>query len=76
MEYFFYASMYSIKEINKILNRKERDDRNGQKELEKICAIYCRILSHKQNKRGDLDRQIELLILGKNYRSLLKRLGI
>ena len=58
---------FSIKEINRILNRKERDDRSGQKELEKNCAIYCRVSSHKQSKRGDLDRQNELL---KNYAKL------
>lgn len=52
---------FSIKKINRILNRKERDNRSGQKEMDKICATYCRVSSHKQNKRGDLDRQIELL---------------
>ena len=56
-----------IKEINRILNRKERDDRSGQKESDKTCAIYCRVSSHKQSKRGDLDRQVELL---KNYAKL------
>ncbi len=55
---------FSIKEINRILNRKEINDRSGQKGSEKTCAIYCRVSSHKQSKRGDLDRQIELL---KNY---------
>jgi len=58
---------FSIKEINRILNRKERDDISGQKELDKTCAIYCRVSSHKQSKRGALDRQIELL---KNYAKL------
>ena len=58
---------FSIKEINRILNRKERDDRSGQKELDKTCAIYCRVSSHKQSKRGDLDRQNDLL---KNYAKL------
>ena len=55
---------FSIKEINRILNPKERDDISGQKGSDKTCAIYCRVSSHKQSKRGDLDRQIELL---KNY---------
>ena len=56
---------FSIKEINRILNPKERNDkRSGQKGSDKACAIYCRVLSHKQSKRGDLARQIELL---KNY---------
>ena len=58
---------FSIKEINRILNRKERDYISGQKELEKNCVIYCRVSSHKQSKRGDLDRQNELL---KNYAKL------
>jgi predicted site-specific integrase-resolvase len=58
---------FSIKEINRILSRKERNDRSGQKGSEKTCAIYCRVSSHKQSKRGDLDRQIELL---KNYAKL------
>jgi len=55
---------FSIKEINRILNRKERENRSGQKESDKTYAIYCKVSSHKQNKKGDLDRQIELL---KNY---------
>jgi len=55
---------FPIKEINRILNRKERGDRSGQKESDKTCAIYCRVSSHKQSKRGNLDRQSELL---KNY---------
>lgn len=58
---------FSIKEINRILNRKEKDDKSGQKMSEKACAIYCRVSSHKQSKRGDLDRQSELL---KNYAKL------
>ena len=58
---------FSIKEINRILNRKERDDRSGQEELDKTCAIYCWVSSHKQSKRGDLDRQSKLL---KNYAKL------
>jgi excisionase family DNA binding protein len=55
---------FSVKEINRILNRKERDDISGQEESNKNCAIYYRVSSHKQNKRGDLDRQSEQL---KNY---------
>ncbi len=52
---------FSVKEINRILNHKTRENKSSQKEIDKNCAIYARVLSHKQNKRGDLDRQIELL---------------
>ncbi len=58
---------FSVKEINRILNHKTRENKSSQKEIDKNCAIYARVSSHKQNKRGDLDRQIELL---KDYANL------
>jgi len=58
---------FSVKEINRILNHKTRENKSSQKEIDKNCAIYTRISSHKQNKRGNLDRQIELL---KDYANL------
>ncbi len=47
---------FSIKEIKRILNYKTRENRSSRKEIDKNCAIYARVSSHKQNKRGDLDR--------------------
>ncbi len=58
---------FSVKEINRILNHKTRENKSSQKEIDKNCAIYARVSSHKQNKRSDLDRQIELL---KDYANL------
>lgn len=58
---------FSVKEINRTLNYKTRENKSNQKEMDKNCAIYTRVSSHKQNKRGDLDRQKELL---KDYANL------
>ena len=58
---------FSIKEINRILNSKIKENKIHQEETAKNCAIYARVSSHKQSKRGDLNRQIELL---KNYANL------
>ena len=58
---------FSIKEINSLLNCKIEENKNHQEETTKNCAIYARVSSHKQSKRDDLDRQIELL---KNHANL------
>ena len=58
---------FSMKEINRILKSKTKKNKNHQEETTKNCAIYARVSSHKQRKRGDLNRQIELL---KNYANL------
>ncbi len=58
---------FSIREINRILNNKTKKNKTHQEETAKNCAIYARVSSHKQSKRGDLNRQIELL---KNYANL------
>lgn len=51
---------FSIKELKRVLNHKV--GKNEQKKsAPQNCAIYARVSSHKQNKRGDLERQIELL---------------
>jgi predicted site-specific integrase-resolvase len=52
---------FSIKEINRILTNKKKDKPKSQDEITNTCAIYTRVSSHKQNKRSDLARQIELL---------------
>jgi len=42
----------------------EREPHNPEqctKRISTTCAIYGRVSSHKQNKRGDLDRQIAVL---------------
>jgi putative resolvase len=51
---------FSIQEIQRILLGKK--EKIPQKEpLPNTCALYGRVSSHKQNKRGDLDRQIDVL---------------
>ena len=58
---------FSSNEIKRILNGKIKEKNNQPEETTKICAIYARVSSHKQSKRGDLNRQSELL---KNYANL------
>jgi len=58
---------YSVKEVNRILNHKTRENKNSQKKIDKNWSIYAKVSSHKQNKRSDLDRQIDLL---KDYANL------
>jgi len=51
---------FSIKELRRVLNHNV--GKNEQKKsVPQNCAIYAGVSSHKQNKRGDLERQIELL---------------
>ena len=49
------------------MNNKTKKNKTHQEETAKNCAIYARVSSHKQSKRGALNRQIELL---KNYENL------
>jgi putative resolvase len=46
----------SILEINRILNRLYK---NQDLQEDTATAIYCRVSSHEQKKKGDLTRQIE-----------------
>ena len=39
---------------------------NEMERLQKKDVIYCRVLSHVQKKRGDLDRQMQFLIKNNN----------
>lgn len=52
---------FSIVEIRRILNNSKTNEGKSKKEKIKTCALYCRVSSHKQQKRGDLARQIDLL---------------
>ncbi|TFF89868.1 MAG: IS607 family transposase [Promethearchaeota archaeon] len=54
---------FPIQEIKRILKgeRESYNPRQGTKHISTTCAIYGRVSSHKQNKRGDLDRQIAVL---------------
>ena len=54
---------FPIQEIRRILGGK-KSNRNKYKRTTNLtdkCAIYGRVSSHKQKKRGDLARQIEAL---------------
>jgi putative resolvase len=52
---------FSTKEINRILNQEEVENKSSQNEIDRNCAIYGKVSSLKQSKRGDLNRQVELL---------------
>ena len=54
---------FPVQEIKRLLHRKEgirKKVRSGAPSLGK-CAIYGRVSSHKQYKRGDLERQLDAL---------------
>lgn len=48
-------------ELQRILNPETRTRRHDGETKGTTCAIYARVSSHKQSKRGDLTRQVELL---------------
>jgi putative resolvase len=48
----------------RILKHHRKQRSKSRREKKNTCAIYARVSSHKQSKRGDLQRQIEQL---KNY---------
>jgi len=52
---------FPIQEIRNILKNKARVNTSEKNSMDSSnkCAIYGRVSSHKQNKRGDLARQIE-----------------
>lgn len=52
---------FPVQEIQQILNKTVLNfqDITKIKDLNNRCAIYGRVSSHKQNKRGDLARQID-----------------
>ena len=50
---------FPLNELFRILEeRQDKQEKEHVKEHE-TCAIYGRVSSHKQSKRGDLDRQVE-----------------
>ena len=48
-------------EIERVLNNHSRENSSPSMRKNTYCAIYGRVSSHKQRKRGDLERQIALL---------------
>ena len=54
---------FSIQEIHRLLEEERSllDKKPCFLNSPKVCAIYGRVSSHKQNKRGDLERQIKVL---------------
>ena len=49
---------FSLREIKRILYPYKDQEQILSTPPRKKCAIYARVSSHKQSKRGDLDRQI------------------
>ena len=52
---------FPYQEIERILNNYKRENSLPSMRRNNYCAIYGRVSSHKQRKRGDLERQIALL---------------
>lgn len=52
---------FSIQEIKRVLIRSNEKEGMSVDSSLKRCALYGRVLSHKQKKRGDLDTQIKAL---------------
>ena len=46
----------SIQEIKRLLQKHRKVPHISLNSPEQKCAIYARVSSHKQSKRGDLDR--------------------
>ena len=51
---------FPVQEIKRILTGKEKPSKSNDVPSNKY-ALYGRVSSHKQNKRGDLERQIEVM---------------
>ena len=52
---------FSLQEIKRILHRHKEKKYIPLATLKQKCVIYARVSSHKQSKRGDLNRQINVL---------------
>ncbi len=50
---------FPFQEIKRILSEKQYESVTQLCEKRNKCAIYGRVSSHKQKKRGDLERQVE-----------------
>lgn len=46
-------------ELLRILNEKQDGREELDEDVSHSSAVYCRVSSHKQSKRGDLERQVE-----------------
>ena len=52
---------FTIQEIKRVLTRSNKKNSMSVDSSLKRCALYGRVSSHKQKKRGDLDTQIKAL---------------
>ena len=52
---------FSLQEIMRLLHKHREKEKIPLPLSEQKCVIYARVSSHKQCKRGDLDRQINVL---------------
>jgi len=50
---------FPLGELLRIINKRQDKENIQQDEIGQSCAVYCRVSSHKQAKRGDLNRQVE-----------------
>ena len=71
---------FSLNELMKILKKWQDEGDTVPESSSDACAVYCRVSSHKQAKRGDLDRQGEqvknhALTKGKKIFKIYKDVG-
>ena len=52
---------FTIQEIKRVLTRSNEKEGKSVDSSLKRCALYGRVSSHEQKKRGDLDSQIKAL---------------
>jgi len=50
---------FPLNELFRILEMRQEGQEQENKNINHSCAIYGRVSSHKQSKRGDLERQVE-----------------
>ena len=62
---------FPLNELVRIIEERQDKENVQQEEDPQSCAGYCRVSSHKQAKRGDLNRQIGHVrdhVLGKDFK--------
>lgn len=50
---------FPLNELFRILEERQDGQEKKNEKKPRSCAIYSRVSSHKQSKRGDLDRQVD-----------------
>jgi len=61
---------YKMEDINRLCG-KEEDDK--AKEIKNLVAVYCRVSSHDQKQKGDLQSNLKMVEAGKKAAKTRKR---